>query len=81
MSIWEDIKYFFCTQVDNWARRVRVLVKFSVQHPQKDYFELGMSLQLNWKYLERTVPRVGALMETIERYDNILRRCLHVRLT
>ena len=31
-----------------------------------DYAVLGMSLQLEWQYLQRTVPGVGALMGPIE---------------
>ena len=53
-------------QVEAWARKVRVLGKTAQQHPQSAYASLEMSLQLEWQYLQRTVPRVGTLMGPIE---------------
>ena len=52
-------------QVEAWAHRVRVLGKISQQHPQESYAGLGMSLQLEWQYLQRTIPGVGTLMGPI----------------
>ena len=49
-----------------WAHRVSVLGKIYRRHPQSDYTGLGMSLQLEWQYLQRTVPGVGTLMGNIE---------------
>ena len=54
-------------QVEAWARKVRVLGKTAQQHPQSAYSSLEMSLQLEWQYLQRTVPRVGTLMGPIEK--------------
>ena len=48
------------------AHGVRVLAKISRRHPQSAYSELGMSLQSEWQYLKRTVPRVGTMMGPIE---------------
>ena len=53
-------------QVEAWAHGVRVLAKISRQHPHSAYTSLGMLLQLEWQYLQRTVPRVGTLMGPIE---------------
>ena len=53
-------------QVEAWSHGVRVLVKISQRHPQLAYAGLGMSLQLEWQYLQRTVPGVGTLMGPIE---------------
>ena len=53
-------------QVVAWAHGVRVLAKIARQHPQSAYVGLGMSLQSEWKYLQRTVPGVGTLMGPIE---------------
>ena len=53
-------------QVEAWAHGVRVLGKISLRHPQSDYAGLGMLLQLEWYYLQRTVPGVGTLMGPIE---------------
>ena len=54
------------TPVDAWAHGVRVLGKINQRHPQLAYDGLGMLLQLEWQYLQRTVPRVGTLMGPIE---------------
>ena len=53
-------------QVEAWAHRVKVLAKISRRHPQLAYAGLGMSLQSEWQYLQRTVPVVGTLMGLIE---------------
>ena len=53
-------------QVEAWAHGVKVLDKIARRHPQSAYAGLGMSLQLEWKYLQRTVPGVGTLMGPIE---------------
>ena len=53
-------------QVDAWARGVRVSGKIARQHPQSDYTGLGMLLQPDWQYLQRTVPIVRTLMGPIE---------------
>ena len=52
--------------MEKWSEGVRYLAKFSKRHPQTAYAGLGMSLHLEWCYLQRNVPRVGALMEPIE---------------
>ena len=48
-------------QVEAWAHGVRVLGKIARRHPQSAYAGLGMSLQLEWHYLQRNVPGVGTL--------------------
>ena len=53
-------------QVEAWAHGVRILLKISERHPKLAYAGLGMLLQSEWQYLQRTVPRVGALMGPIE---------------
>ena len=53
-------------QVEAWDHRVRVLGKIYQRHPQSAYAGLGMSLQLEWQYLQRTVLRVETLMGLIE---------------
>ena len=54
------------SQVEAWYHRVRMLGKISRQHAHSDYAGLGMLLQLEWQYLQRTVPGVGTLMGPIE---------------
>ena len=46
--------------------QVRVLGKIAKGHPQSSYAGLGISLQLEWKYLQSTVPGVGTLMVRIK---------------
>ena len=53
-------------QVEAWAHGVQVLAKIAQRHPHLDYSGLGMSLQSEWQYLQRTAPRVGTLMGPIE---------------
>ena len=53
-------------QVEVWAHGVKVLAKIPRRHPQLAYAGLGMSLQLEWQYLQRTVPGVGTLMGHIK---------------
>ena len=53
-------------QVEAWAHGVRVLGKIARRHPQLAYSGLGMLLQLEWQYLQRTVPGVVTLMGLIE---------------
>ena len=52
--------------MEAWAHGVKVLSKIARQYPQSSYAGLGMSLQLEWQYLQKTVPGVGALMGPIE---------------
>ena len=52
--------------MEAWAHRVKVLAKIARQHPQLAYVGLGMSLQSEWQYLQRTVPGVGTLIGPIE---------------
>ena len=53
-------------QVDAWAHRVKVLAKIARRHPQSAYAGLGILIQSEWQYLQRTVPGVGTLMGPIE---------------
>ena len=53
-------------QVEAWAHGVKVLDKIAQRHPQSAYSGLGMLLQSEWQYLQRTVPGVGTLMGPIE---------------
>ena len=61
----EELEAWVQPQVEKWAHRVRIIDKISKQHPQSAYSGLGMLLQLEWKYLKRTIPGVGTLMGPI----------------
>ena len=52
-------------QGEAWAHGVKVLAKIDQRHPQSAYACLVMSLQLEWRYLQRTIPGVGTLMGPI----------------
>ena len=52
--------------MEAWAYRVCILGKIPKWHPQSAYYGLGMSIILEWQYLQRTAPRVGTLMGPIE---------------
>ena len=52
--------------MEAWSHGVRVLAKIPRRYPHSAYASLGMSLQLEWQYLQRTVPGVGTLMGPIE---------------
>ena len=52
--------------MEAWAHGVNTLAKIANRYPQSAYAVLGMSLQLEWQYVKRTVPGVGSLMGPIE---------------
>eukprot|EP00957_Ditylum_brightwellii_P136372 10400517-Ditylum_brightwellii.AAC.1 len=49
-----------------WTAGVKVLASFVPRYPQVAYTGLTMSLQAEWQYLQRTVPRVGNHMGALE---------------
>ena len=61
-----ELEAWMWPKVEAWAHGVRTLAKISKRYPQSEYASLGMSLQLEWKYLQITVPGVGSLMGPIE---------------
>ena len=61
----EDLEAWAKPQVEAWSHGVGVLGKIS-RNPQLAYAGLGMLLQLWGHYLQRTIPRVGTLMDPIE---------------
>ena len=58
----EELEAWVKPKLEAWVHRFRVLVKMARRHPQLAYAGLGMSLQLQWQYLQRTVPGVGNMM-------------------
>ena len=61
-----ELKEWVRTQVGACANEVNTLVKIYKQHTQSVSVGLEMLLQIECKYLQRTVPRVGTLMGPIE---------------
>ena len=62
----EELEAWVKPKVEARAHGVRVIDKIARRHPQSAYAGLGMLLQLEWQYLQRTVPGVGNLMGPIE---------------
>ena len=62
----EELAAWVKPQVEAWAHRVRFLGKIYRRHPQSAYSGLGMALQIEWKYLQRTVPGVSTHICPIE---------------
>ena len=62
----EELAVWVKPQVEAWSHRVIFLGKIARKQPQSVYYGLGMSLQLEWQYLQMTVPGVGTLMVPIE---------------
>ena len=62
----EELEEWVQTKVEAWAHGVRTLAKIYKRYPQSAYSGLGMSIQLEWHYLQRNVPEVGSLMGPIE---------------
>ena len=61
-----ELEAWLKPQAEAWDHGVKVLAKISLRNPQSAYAGLGMSLQSEWQYLQRTVPGVGTLMGPIE---------------
>ena len=66
LGLHEELEVWVKPQVEAWAHAVRVLGQIYRRHPQSDYASLGVLLQLEWQYLQRTIPVFGTLMGPIE---------------
>ena len=66
LGLRDQLEAWLKPQVEVWAHGIRVLSKIDWRHPQWSYAGLGMSLQIEWQYLQITVPGVGTLMGPIE---------------
>ena len=62
----DELEEWVRPKVEAWAHSVRILAKMANCYPQSAYAGLGVSLQIEWQYLQRTVPGVGSQMGTIE---------------
>ena len=61
----EELEAWMRTKVEAWDHRVRTLAKTAKRYNQLAYDSLGISLQLEWKYLQRNLPGFGSLMGPI----------------
>ena len=66
MGAWEELEEWVRPKVEAWDHRVRNLAKKSNRYPQLAYAGLGILLQIEWKYPQRTVPGIVSMMGTIE---------------
>ena len=62
----EELEEWVRPEVEAWAHGVRTLAKIAKRYPEPAYAGLGMSLQIEWQYLQITVPGVVTLMGPIE---------------
>ena len=62
----EELEEWMQLKVEAWDHGVCNLDKIANWYPQLAYAGLGISLQIEWQYLQRTVPEVGSLMGPIE---------------
>jgi len=53
-------------QVQQWIKGVDRLAQVATRFPQTAYAGLAKSLQLEWQYLQRVVPGIGATLAPIE---------------
>ena len=66
LGMWDQLEAWVKPQVEAWSHGFRVLGEIARRHPQSANAGLGMSFQLKWQYLQRTVPGVGTLIGPIE---------------
>ena len=52
--------------MEAWSHGFRTIAKIAKRYTQSAYAGLGMLLQIEWQYLQRTVPGFGTLMGLIE---------------
>ena len=65
MGTREELEEWVRPKEEAWAHWVHTLAKKAKKYPQLAYSGLGMSLQIEWQYLQRTVPGVVTLMGPI----------------
>ena len=62
----EEIYEWVQLKVYSWAHGVHTLAKTAKSYPQWAYAGLGVSLHIEWQYLQSNIPGVGSLMGPIE---------------
>ena len=62
----EELEESVQPKVEVWAHRVCIPAKMAKRYPQLAHSGLGLLLQLEWQYLQRTVHEVGSMMSTID---------------
>ena len=62
----EELEAWVRPKVEAWDHRLRTLAKISKRYPQSAYAGLGMSLQIECLYPQRTIHGVGTLMGPIK---------------
>ena len=62
----EELEAWLWPKVEAWSQGVHTQARISKRYTQSAYADLGMSLELKWQYLQRTVPGVGTMIGPIE---------------
>ena len=62
----EELEAWVQPKTEAWSQGVRNLDKTAKRYPQLAHAGLGMSLQLEWHYMQMTVLGAGSLMGLIE---------------
>ena len=62
----EELEEWVRPKVEAWDHMVHILAKIAKRYPQSTYAGLGISLQLELQYLQRTVPGVGSMIGPIK---------------
>ena len=66
LGLREELEEWVQPKVGAWSHRVRTLAKISKHYPQLVYAGLGRSLQIEWQYLQSTIPEFGSMMGPIK---------------
>ena len=61
-----ELEEWLQSNLEACAHGVRTLEKISNRYPQSAYASLRVLLQLEWKYLQSTLPGVVSIMGPIE---------------
>ena len=62
----EELDEWVWPKVEVWYHEVRTPAKIAKRYLQSTYTGLGMLINIEWQYLQRTVPEVGSLMGPLE---------------
>ncbi|GAX18236.1 hypothetical protein FisN_31Hu011 [Fistulifera solaris] len=53
-------------KIENWTRTVNLLAEVAKKYPQSAYSGFRHSLQMEWQYIQRVIPRIAPLFEPLE---------------
>ena len=62
----EELEEWVRTKVVTWAHVIRILDKIAKRYPQSEYSGLGISLHLEWQYMQSAFLGLGSMIVPIE---------------